>query len=386
MMKLFSRKQLGVSLIELMIALALGSVVTTGIVSLFVSNSQTYNLLTGQSRMQESARFALEFMGRAVRIAGYRGCFSSSTVYTVLDPPAEPMIPYEFDLRNGVDAYEATGVGTWTPALTPLPTTINSVDTNVWTTSDGTGTNSGIDTAAIISGTDILTLRGLSQVDARVAQNVPTNYATPGDPAQDVVVQIPAGGLEYADDFIVMIHDCTQGTIFRITGDPVVAGALATLGHSRVDADRGQNTILRLAQSTTYSTDASVTAILTHTFFIAPGAGLNNLGNPPLSLWRKTGLQPPLELVEGVEDLQILFGVDSDSDRVPNQYVRANMVVDFTQVITIRISVTVNSVDSVEATSTPTHGCAVQDCIDAEAYDGLLRRTFTQTIMMRNSG
>ena len=382
-MNIFTRKQLGVSLIELMIALALGSVVTTGIISLFVSNSKTYNLLTGQSRMQESARFALEFIGRSVRIAGYRGCFSSSNVYTLMNPPPpDPLIPYEFDLRNGVEAFEATGVDVWSPVLTPLPTTIGVIDTNVWTTTDGTGAGNGIDTSEITSGTDVLTLRGLSQVDARVAVNMPTS----GEP---VVVQMPAGGLEYADDYLVMIHDCAQGTIFRISGAPQLntpAAGQATIGHGMADADRGQNTLPNLAQGGTYSTDASVTAILTHIFFIAPGAGLNNLGSTPLSLWRKSGLQAPVELVEGVEHLQILFGVDTDSDGVPNQYRTANMVAaDFTQVVTVRVSVTVNSVDNVESTSLPTHGCVVQDCIEGEAYDGLLRRTFTQTIMLRNS-
>lgn len=382
MMKFFSGKQFGVSLIELMLALALGSVVTTGVISLFVSNAKTYSLLIGQSRMQESARFALEFIGRSVRIAGYRGCFSSGTVYTTMNPiPAEPMIPYEFDLRNGVEAYEATGAGVWSPPLTPLPTTINGVDTNVWTTSNNPGQNNGIDTSRIVSGTDVLTLRGLSQVDARVAQNMPTS-------AENIVVQIPPGGLEFGDDYLVMIHDCAQGTIFRITGSPALntpAANQATIAHGMGDPDRGRNDFLRLAQTNSYSTDASVTAILTHTFYIAPGAGLNNVGNTPFSLWRKTGVQSPVELVEGVEDLQILFGVDTDNDGVPNQYRRANMVVDFTRVITVRISVIVNSVDNVEATSTPTHGCVVQDCLDDEVFDGLLRRTFTQTILMRNS-
>ena len=67
----------GFSLVELVIALALGSVVTAGVVQLFVANSETHNLLVGQSRMQESARFALDFIGRQVRQAGYRGCFAA---------------------------------------------------------------------------------------------------------------------------------------------------------------------------------------------------------------------------------------------------------------------------------------------------------------------
>src|SRR5690554_2018743 len=64
----------GFSLVELLLALALGLVVVTGIVQLFVGNSQTYNILNGQARLQESARFALEFISQTARSAGYLGC------------------------------------------------------------------------------------------------------------------------------------------------------------------------------------------------------------------------------------------------------------------------------------------------------------------------
>ena len=68
------KRTAGFSLIELMLALALGVVVTSGIVQLFVGNNQTYTLLTGQSRMQESARYALDFIARSARMSGYFGC------------------------------------------------------------------------------------------------------------------------------------------------------------------------------------------------------------------------------------------------------------------------------------------------------------------------
>ena len=61
----------GFSLIELMLALALGLVVVTGIVQLFIGNSQTYTVLNGQSRLQENARFGFEFITQAARSAGY---------------------------------------------------------------------------------------------------------------------------------------------------------------------------------------------------------------------------------------------------------------------------------------------------------------------------
>ena len=53
--------QRGLSLVELMISLTVGSVITAGIVQLFSANSDTHRVMMGQSRIQESARFALDF-------------------------------------------------------------------------------------------------------------------------------------------------------------------------------------------------------------------------------------------------------------------------------------------------------------------------------------
>ncbi|MBT5724475.1 MAG: prepilin-type N-terminal cleavage/methylation domain-containing protein, partial [Gammaproteobacteria bacterium] len=58
--------QKGLSLVELMISLTVGSVITAGVVQLFSANSDTYGVMMGQSRMQESARFSLDFIGRDI--------------------------------------------------------------------------------------------------------------------------------------------------------------------------------------------------------------------------------------------------------------------------------------------------------------------------------
>ena len=102
------------------------------------------------------------------------------------------------------------------------------------------------------------------------------------------------------------------------------------------------------------------------------------------------GPAAPEELVEGIEDLQIKYGVDTDNDDIPNRYLDADSVIDFDDVLTLRITVVANSVEDVGAKSGPTHGCTgsggSQDCQPGETYDGLLRRAFTQTINLRNRG
>ncbi|MFT4797681.1 MAG: type IV pilus assembly protein PilW [Candidatus Azotimanducaceae bacterium] len=401
----------GFSLVELMIALALGSVVTAGVVQLFVANSETHTLLIGQSRMQESARFALDFVGRQVRQAGYRGCFSgNANLLTSMGPNNAPFIPYEFDLRLGIQGFNDAGIDTWNPPLDVLPNTdadfamTNPLNT-VFKTTYNYGANAGIDLDEVVSGTDVVTFRHISQIDARLGGYTDadgnTTYGTMPTSTEPMVVGVQAGWAEFDLDHLAMVHDCEKATVFRVTtsnpwgrngdGSPMAVPTARdlTVGHDTGDPDTTQNIFTRLALLNTFGVDAAVSAIESHTFFIAPGEGVNNAGNRPLSLWRKSGVQAPIELIEGVEDLQLLYGIDTDTDGVPNQYFSANFVPanGWTNVATVRVSIVVNSIEDVgSTTSLPTHGCTIQDCITGEAYDGLIRRSFTQTIMMRNSG
>ena len=240
-----------------------------------------------------------------------------------------------------------------------------------------------------LAGTDVITIRNLSSTDAPLFSDLPTS-------AETIVVTIPANGLEFsaATDDLALIHDCEKATIFEISALAVtIPNVQATIDHlvEVLVVGEPRNSFTRLAEVNTYETDAAVSAIVSNTFFIAPSlAGINSDGDAPFSLWRKAGTSAPVELVEGVENLQVLYGIDDNNDAIPNQYVSANLVTDYANVITVRISITVNSVDSVGGTSTPTFGCIEtggrQPCYTGESVDGLMRRTFHQTVQLRNKG
>ena len=70
--------------------------------------------------------------------------------------------------------------------------------------------------------------------------------------------------------------------------------------------------------------------------------------------------------------MQILYGTDNNKTGTPNIYNRAFLLLadDYFDVITVRLSITVNSVDAVGASTA----------------DGLIRRTFHQTVQLRNKG
>ncbi len=68
-----NKQQLGLTLVELMIAMVIGLVLVGGVIQIFVANNQTYRVTENMSRMQENGRFALDIMGKMIRSAGFRG-------------------------------------------------------------------------------------------------------------------------------------------------------------------------------------------------------------------------------------------------------------------------------------------------------------------------
>ncbi len=65
-------RQRGFGLIEIMISLVVGLILTAGVIQIFTANKQTYRMLDAEGGIQENARFAEEILGRYLRIAGYR--------------------------------------------------------------------------------------------------------------------------------------------------------------------------------------------------------------------------------------------------------------------------------------------------------------------------
>jgi type IV pilus assembly protein PilW len=72
--KLASKRMSGVTLVELMVALALGLAIVAAVGYIYVAGNQGYRVQDEQSRMQEDARFIIETMSRDIKMAGLFGC------------------------------------------------------------------------------------------------------------------------------------------------------------------------------------------------------------------------------------------------------------------------------------------------------------------------
>ncbi len=74
----------GFTLVELMISIVLGAIITAGLISVFLSNQQSYRTNQGLSEVQEGTRTAFELMARDIRTAGLTGCVNNNRVANVL--------------------------------------------------------------------------------------------------------------------------------------------------------------------------------------------------------------------------------------------------------------------------------------------------------------
>jgi type IV pilus assembly protein PilW len=67
------RREAGLTLVELMVALALGSFLMLGAITVFMNSRQTFQVSESVARLQENARFALTRIEPDIRMASYWG-------------------------------------------------------------------------------------------------------------------------------------------------------------------------------------------------------------------------------------------------------------------------------------------------------------------------
>ncbi|MDY6929780.1 MAG: prepilin-type N-terminal cleavage/methylation domain-containing protein [Pseudomonadota bacterium] len=93
----------GFTLVELMIALALGLLVVAGVGSVFLANQNAYRTNVALGEVQESARTSFEFLARDIRSAGANPCGTAS-VASVLNSGGDQMLYSSGNIEGWNDA------------------------------------------------------------------------------------------------------------------------------------------------------------------------------------------------------------------------------------------------------------------------------------------
>jgi type IV pilus assembly protein PilW len=354
-------RQQGVTLVELMISLLLGLLLTAGIIQVFVGNRVTYAFNEGLSRIQENARFALDHIAYNARMAGYTGCLSDIPIYDNLDKP----LGLDIDIRNGIQGYNADGTGnndkfdvaaagagapTWTPNL---PGLLNNL---------------------VLPGSDVLIVRG-------VGGNGSSLKAPFNSGAQLFVNP----GHDFLQGDVLVASDCQKASIFQVT-------AINSLGVNLTHASTatfvpGNKTPPIWGPEQEYGLGAEVARLQTHVFYV--GTGANEM--PALFQRRLARTNDetsefidPEELVSGIDTMQLRYGLDVDNNGAINSWVTANEVGDWTRVLSIEITLLARAPEEY-GTEFDTATYAVGGTTEfVPVPDRRLRQVFSTTIGVRN--
>jgi type IV pilus assembly protein PilW len=345
--------QVGLSLIEIMIALLIGAFLLGGVLQIFIGSKQTYRMQENLSRLQENGRFALDFLARDIRMTGFLGCSSQATLTNKLNTSVLGTQSYflynSFD--KAIEGFEAsTTTASWTP-------TINTAITSP------------------LGGSDVITIRRVDDQGFKVTAHVfdtiaNTSVLTLDATATSANLQ-SAGFLTSASPpanhcTISVVSDCSAAAIFQVSA---VTVSTRTLSHNTGSGCSPDNSTNNLGK--TY-VGGQVYPINTISFYVR-----ENPNNQP-SLYHRVGSNNAEELVEGIENMQITYGIDTDADGSVNQYLNA-LPGNWAQVISVRVVLTVRSIDDNLTSTSRTYTYN-----GASVTDRRLTRNFTATIALRN--
>jgi type IV pilus assembly protein PilW len=328
-----NRKRItGFTLVEMMIAMTISTVLLGGVIEVFLASKQAYRLQESQARMQENARFLFAILSNSIRQAGYTGCNSRKpgAITNTLNNASD----HAYRFGTALEGYEAE-TSSWSP----------TVDAAI--------------TSPLV-GNDIIVIRGALDSGIRVV--------TPFMNTSSASLRVTSGNdLEQED--IVMVTDCSAASILQISNATPSSGSLV---HNTGNVVSPSNATSNLGKI--YRDDAEIIKMETRAYYIRTGAN----GLP--AIYQRIGLNAAEELIEGVEGMQILYGEDTDNDSNSDRFLSADQV-DMEEVVAVRISILLQSITDALTTGSQSY---TFNGTTVTPTDHRVRRVFTTTIALRN--
>ncbi len=324
-----------------MVALVLGLLLSAGIINIYAESKRNFSNEEEAARMQENGRYALGLLKRELTLAGFMGGASN---------------PEQLDTAVAIGGTDCSSL--WAldakyqvPATSPPVYEKNAIDlVNNYSSSLTSVLNvsfSGCITAADVqSGTDIVSVKRTAG-DFTLRNGVFNTSITAAATNQWY--------LRYVPDF-------SDASWVYLGGSGVIPSA-----------EVGTNTGIDYWQ---YSAKV---------FYIQSYSSASGDGVPTLCSEALVGANMQKEcLVEGIEDMQIEFGVDSDGDGVPNRFETAPDADELVNSVAARIYLLVRSVNTA-AGHTDNKAYVLGAKNVAAKNDGFLRKVFSTSVQLRNS-
>lgn len=268
----------GFSLVELMVAVAIGLLVLAAVSTVMVNSKKNYTVQDSLARLQENARFAVDSITRDIRMSGYYGCAHEALKET----------------QNHLDIDVAN-------------ITYNAAAGLAGEQDRGEGDANASGTIKYVPGSDVLYVRYMNGAGRPLIAPM----TAPTDPITIAPIPIAAANRLNKGD-VVIVADCDTADLFQITSDdPSGTGVLQhATGVSGITPGNKNDIFGGSDQPKFYELDQRpvLTSFRVASYFIATNTA--RPGRP--GLYRKVGDNDPEELVEGIESMQILYGVNID--------------------------------------------------------------------------
>ena len=327
-----ARGSRGFSLVELMVALVIAAIVLLGLAAYFVSSSRNFSETERVSRQIENGRYAAALLSEEVRHAGFYG-----EVGNVVNLPAGSGIALPGALPNPCD----TAIANVRAALS-LP--IQGVDND-----------KPACLSDYVTGTDVLVIR---------RSNTETVAATSAG---------PAAGTGYYTQVALC---ATAPVVFQMVQS----------GFTLQDKDCATARPVRQYHVYIYYIGSCSIATGSNGFCANSDNPLPTLKRAELAAGGTIKTSP---LVEGIENLQIEYGVDTNNDGAPELY-KANPanVTEWSQVVSMRLHLLARNADVTPGfTDTKTYslGLKADGTANTVAPGGSFRRhNYTELVRVQN--
>lgn len=347
------RAQRGLSIVELMVALLLASILTLGLVYVFVTNSDTFRLNQAQSRVQESGRTASDILSRAVRNADYWGCASAFGGGDGVDSMLNEGGDFDSDFfLNGLAGESEVG-------------------------------DNHDDFDNVLPGSDIVMFGGKES-----ASGLGLDERTP---IASAVITTDGDAEEYFEEGdIILLNDCRSANMLQITHFRNEGIGVNTGEGSPGNATQNQNdfqaggSAFRPSMNSFYIRQTFDDDNNEHRALVF-NPRINSSDNGTVGDWGR-----PVELVDNVWDMRIEFGRDTNGNSRVDTWSAPGPEDEADEAIAVRFSFLVRSPqdDVVEERQSYCFpgwlDCENDGSLRTDADDDRLYRVYTSTATLRN--
>ncbi len=348
------KRHRGLSLVEIMIALALSAMVIAGTLNVVASVKESQKLNDALGESQESGRIALSLLTDAITQSGYYGCLQPLS-YT---PQEDALLDWnnlqDFYIwpvavfasnnlsKTSLRGFAVDAIGVWSP-----DPAANTLHDDVKALKTLTKPN-----------TDVINVQFASVASVSLTEDMPEE-----DSSADVKVE---PGLGITQSSYVIIGDCTQADLFKVTNLPVPNVSPMVLKHEATDPNTNHIPNLRNVYK---KSTAQVRLFHNDTYYVADTGRQDSLGQPISSLMRMNIDGRRDEVIEGVDALKIAYGQQEDGSL---QYLTADMpAFNARKVSQIQISVSIKTLKNSAKAESDNNG-------------PYLKKEFKRTIQIRN--